>query len=115
MPPLDGNPTDYAPAVAPVVPGTDAEIWSLPRFVAWLEKQPAEREYDYDDCEGACLIGQYLAHRGHPWEGDGARLYVRAPRRFDLGIACQYPHTFGAALARARSACGLSQPKGGGL
>jgi hypothetical protein len=91
-----------------------ADPFSLPHFIAWLERQPPERMYDFHNCTGGCLIGQYIA--SFP---DGQYIasfprvgYVVACLRLfgtdSLGkpnqdIAYEYPRTFGAALERARN------------
>jgi hypothetical protein len=83
------------------------DVHTLPSFIAWLETQPAEGTYDWDNCQGKCLIGQYMATCGL---GGRARNYPGFVRRSlkngaDLQIiACELPWTFGAALARARAA-----------
>lgn len=123
--------TDYA-AVAPVVPGTRPApkvmprgLWVMERFVAWLETMPPEQSYDYCDCK-RCLLSQYLRHRGKwspivgPYSWTNWILWSRPiPEIFnDIAVGrggSNGGRTYGAALARARSACGLSQPKGGGL
>lgn len=85
-------------------PLTDAEIWSLPRFVAWLETMPAEQSYRWDCTNGSCLIDQY-AGRKDAWR--------RAPQAFSTVAYNEDAHggrayasggtTFGAALSRARA------------
>ena len=70
-------------------------------MVAWLETQPAEQRYDYNDCEGRCLVGLYAAARGYDWRKDSLIFHSS----FDLlnHIACDVSDewTFGAALKRA--------------
>lgn len=35
-------------------------------FLAWVEKQPADKKYSYSNCGGHCAYGQYLAFLGLP-------------------------------------------------
>jgi hypothetical protein len=88
---------------------------SLAGLIAWLETMPPEGEYDFDACDGTCMLGQYMAHLGVDWHGNGAMPDGRATTPYvgvlwELDptdgdcvqkIAYEEPHTFGAALARA--------------
>ncbi len=71
---------------------------SLSGFIAWLETQDPERPYSYWPCP-TCAIGQYLRAIGTD-EADArvAVVYYDWNRK----IAGPLPHTFGAALDRAR-------------
>lgn len=75
-------------------------------FLAWLAEQPADKTYDwYDPCH--CAVGQYLTARtGAKLPGDlivytdlfggwGSKTYEN--------ICRNTPHTFGAALKRAKA------------
>lgn len=75
-----------------------------------------DNKREVDNCAGACLIGQYMAARGIAWTGApsdpiradwGKSSYARVARAlFEEGpflVPFDKPHTFGAALARARS------------
>lgn len=91
------------PEVSPVA---KPDIYALPTLIAWLEKQPADRVYEYCDPFG-CLIAQYLKQSGAKkidllaeevealFSGRGSQV---AQGRWDLG----YKRTFGTALERAR-------------
>ncbi len=82
---------------------TKPDIYALPTLIAWLEKQPAAKTYNFGDCEGACLLGQYIIAHGIKWKGNEG-IYCRmtmGPQSWDE-IARTQPWTFGAALARAR-------------
>lgn len=98
-------------------PVTKPDVFSIEALVAWLEKRSGDKAYDFHNCDGECLIGQYMTACGLPWKsiryqdvcakmfgGDG----YHAP------ILTGVPRTFGAALERARSAldCKLSSPDG---
>lgn len=82
-----------------------ADPFSLESLIAWLEKQPTAKEYDFCDCNGRCLLDQYAAAMGLKNESG---LYVRLDAAFDgaagFYIAVGFPRTFGAALDRARDA-----------
>ena len=91
--------------------GTKADPLTLESLIAWLEKQPASRAYNYDDCNGKCLYGLYMATHGFNWEKSGACGAHCAPverRQFCSlvygTVAAAVPWTFGAALERARAA-----------
>lgn len=97
--PLDGTPHDFETQAVPV----DApEIFSLDGLIAWLEKQPGEREYDFNNCSGECLIGRYLV----AVTGCNTHVYTKVfGRNIDhyRSVAYAQPWTYGAALARARA------------
>lgn len=97
---------------------------SLPGLIAWLRTMPAGGKYDFCDCHGQCLVGQYMAHLGIPWEYSSASCdttYIRtiksifdayrtgdcpSHRRWDSPAWCVIvtgPWTFGAALVRAEA------------
>jgi len=100
---------------------TKADPLTLPAFIAWLEMHDANKQYDFLDCQGECLVGQYMAFIGVPWgetPANGAgnwagTAYAKVGeqifgcRPFD--IPADRPHTFGAALARARAALSSQQ------
>jgi hypothetical protein len=91
----------------------ETDLFSLESLIAWLEKQPKCKEYCYAD-NGVCLIGQYLSTSLGCEVLVGSRDFCRlSPGGEDYGrdeyfpdvfhdIAQGYPHTFGAALDRAR-------------
>jgi hypothetical protein len=90
---------------------TKPDVLSLEGLIAWLEKYPATRRYDYLNCQGRCLYGQYMAAHGIIWSESGASSPGMAPKERDVFCALVYdkvaydaPHTFGAALSRARKA-----------
>jgi len=89
---------------------TKPRVCSLEALVAWLEKMPASRKYNYMDCEGRCLYGQYMASHGIPWKESGASSKEYGTPERDAFCAFVYLHiadcepwTFGAALTRARA------------
>ncbi len=69
-------------------------------LITWLEQQPSDGEYDYEDCSGGCLLGLYLGIRSRDAYINFSR--TNHPLEFlAYGIACERPWTFGAALKRA--------------
>lgn len=88
--------------------GTKPDVFSLESLIAWLEKQPGDNVYCYDDA-GHCLHAQYFTAKRLNWSSlgnvcvliDGG--YRDLPASFQM-TAQQRPHTFGAALDRARKA-----------
>ena len=71
-------------------------------FIAWLQRQPPEAAYNFMDCSGNCLIGQYLGSLGIGWVS-GHTLHTPFYRSLQY-VAVRTPHTFGAALKRAEKA-----------
>ena len=71
---------------------------SLAGFISWLETQDPTRPYSYWPC-ATCAIGQYLRATGKSEADAGvADVYFD----WNQDIAGPQPHTFGAALDRAR-------------
>lgn len=112
------------------VPEPKHDPFSLESLVAWLERQPGDKDYCYYD-NGHCLLSQYFTAAGFKnvhmftdcfWHGE-TRLRkdwgqdelllsgkgTRFPKSFDE-IASIGARTFGAALQRARAA--LASQKG---
>lgn len=81
---------------------TKVDPFKLETLVAWLETQPCDGEYVWHDCDGGCLMGIY----GHAM-GLGEDWHKLHMHFFNTNVtyrvACPKPHTFGAALKRARS------------
>lgn len=74
---------------------TPVDITPIDDVISWLEKQPANREYAY--LSKHCLFGQYLRSKGVSFT-----YYSEIPIRMRYDIGKALPHTFGAALERAR-------------
>lgn len=85
------------------------EMLSTANLVAWLEKQPADKSYDYESPHH-CLLAQYFHQHGysharvgnhfvHWLDGEKA---VGLPRAFHAAATYE-PRTFGAALRRAKA------------
>lgn len=89
---------------------------SLIGLIAWLETQDPATEYQWSGLCTPCLIEQYVASIGlskHDLycvvDDRGHNLYDRLSLR-NGGIAVETPHTFGAALERARAARSRPSP-----
>lgn len=80
----------------------DAEVFSLHGLIAWLEAQNPEKEYDYDDCNGNCLLSIYHYEMGAPSRVDGTHYKTCGGYKNYFFVAQTKPWTFGAALSRAR-------------
>jgi hypothetical protein len=92
-------------------PKVQTDVLSLESLIAWLERHPPMTFYNFNDCDGMCLYGQYMAANGIMWRESGATGNTDVPAgREDFCIlvyqyvARQRPWTFGAALERARAA-----------
>lgn len=89
---------------------TRPDIHAISTLIAWLEKKPAAHEYDFRNCKGECLLGQYWAAHGIEWvPGRYAALQNEGGNSWGMEIAAPSPKTFGAALARARELQALAE------
>lgn len=89
---------------------TKVDPLSLAGLIAWLETQPANRTYEWMDCSGGCLIGEYgraigikrLDRRNYElnqiFGGDNGTIFDTYSQVCNGGG----PYTYGAALKRAR-------------
>lgn len=89
-------------------PQTKPDVFSLEGLIAWLETQPPLTRYNYADCNGHCLIGQYLTAHGYGWGNGYYGSFLTVEDR--VAIADNTRQTFGAALSRARALL-ASHPK----
>jgi hypothetical protein len=87
-----------------------SDVLSLESLIAWLETQPADKVYCYSNT-GDCLHHQYFTAMGMVMKSGVGGTYVNleSGKRvyFSDGFihtAAFEPHTFGAALDRAREA-----------
>ena len=71
---------------------------SLNSFIFFLERQPADKIYNYPDCS-ECAIGQYAKSIGCTYHDIPAK-FTHEWNEFIAGPA---PWTYGAAAARART------------
>lgn len=87
-----------------VKPETKPSIYALPTLIAWLETMPKGGTYNFYNCDGECLLGQYMTACGikHRF-GDGQYAELADSTNWGANIAVEHPHTFGAALDRARA------------
>ncbi|OAF05429.1 hypothetical protein AYJ54_00550 [Bradyrhizobium centrolobii] len=80
----------------------------LRSLIGWLETQDPQTKYNWSNCSGGCLIGLWGASVGLSWDAlnrngnDGQNIYTRMI--WGNALAAKLPHTFGAALERARAA-----------
>lgn len=93
-------------------PEQKADPFSLESLIAWLEKQPAGRTYNFWDgtlmgnCHGACLLHQYLVAQGLPkilYPQIASIKKLEWDKELQHFVASPTPQTFGAALDRARA------------
>lgn len=89
-----------------------AATLSIDSLIAWLETQDPATEYTYRRIDD-CLICRMVKSLGYPKARVGSTMVwlrtsgmddadIPLPRQMD-DIAGQYPHTYGAALTRARA------------
>lgn len=79
---------------------------SLSFLIAWLETMPKNGEYSFLDCNGGCLLSLFMEAQGISWlDGKGhSTMEWRKLHYFPMfKVAVSVPHTFGAALTRARA------------
>src|SRR5712671_13368 len=87
-----------------------AEVMSTKNLVAWLETKDPNEAYRYDNVYEPCLHAQYFAAMGRPVQSLGAMSVIfpgrghvdHMPQSF-VTAALPKPHTFGAALERAKA------------
>lgn len=77
------------------------EPYSIEGLIAWLEKQPADTEYDWPDTHG-CLACKYLEGIGRRELREGTLGSVFKNNWTYHQVCAVEPWTFGAALKRAR-------------
>lgn len=85
-----------------------ADPFSFDNLVAWLEKQPSDKEYDWA-AAGSCLLGQWCESNGLSGEDLfnksielGNWTGVANNKFADVALGNLSECTFGAALERAR-------------
>lgn len=78
---------------------TKADPFELGTLIAWLETKAPSGEYEFMNCDGLCLMGQYMTACGVVWSDAN---YLRFAKHFTR-IAVGNPRTFGGALKRARA------------
>lgn len=87
---------------------TEEQILSFENLAAWLRTKNPKGTYNYTDCGGRCLYGQYMKAHGIKWvdSGSGAGLKDCTEARENfccdvyLEVARPTPWTFGDALER---------------
>lgn len=92
------------------------EIGSLGSIIAWLETKNQSEKYEFMDCNGKCLFGQYMTHHGIPWDLVKYRKFSFKPidgkPHWQLHHIASWPEdrTFGGALKRAKLFAAGDQP-----
>lgn len=81
---------------------TKADPFTLESLIAWLEKQPAEKSYNFNCVNGTCLAGQYFRATIGKLPGDWWSRFMSFTGGSRSYIATREPWNFGAALERAR-------------
>ena len=82
---------------------TKPDVFSLESLIAWLETMPPSAEYDFHNCDGLCLVGQYMAYNDIQFRDGFSQQSKHFPCTV-FRIGAGDPWTFGAALNRARKA-----------
>lgn len=86
---------------------TKPPVISALGLLQWLETKPPAVHYDFHNCDGECLLAQYLTENGVDWSSKYVPLADAKAGKSHLGrIACEVPWTFGDALQRLKSALG---------
>lgn len=89
---------------------TKTDPFTIVNLIAWLERQPARKDYCFQD-NGGCLLFHYFKSCGFTGVCVGGLTATLDGRHVSLTdefleVARTEPHTFGAALARARAFVG---------
>jgi hypothetical protein len=82
-------------------PEVKADPFTLESLIAWLETKDPSETYNWHDCNGRCLLAQYVSERDlitTRWES----AYMKISPSIRYKVAEPLPNTFGAALERAR-------------
>jgi hypothetical protein len=71
-------------------------------FTSWLETKSPGESYDFMDCCGDCLMGQYMTHKGESWSMTRYNDYLLMVLGGSPEVLNSLPQTFGGALDRVR-------------
>jgi hypothetical protein len=71
-------------------------------FKAWLETKDPNQEYHFMDCQGNCLMGQYMASKGQRWDMDVYADHIIDVLGGNGWLLQEMPQTFGGALDRVK-------------
>lgn len=84
-------------------------IFSVPGLIAWLEGQDPETEYEWVSTQN-CLAARYLRARTGVKQPSTEFSFLKVFGDTDSydRIAYSLPHTYGAALARAKETVGAA-------
>lgn len=89
---------------------------TLPKLIAWLERQPPDQAYNYA-CHGECLLATYAKKCGYPqaffggfqWYPDGIGPSLDIPP--DIAMLAASCRTYGQALKSARLKMAFTKAK----
>ena len=84
-----------------------SENLSIENYIDWLDQQPPEDEYIYDDTRG-CLNYKFLSSMGHSlkfvtvhyWMDETCEMRSMPEHMIEVPVG--HPRTYGAALERAK-------------
>lgn len=89
-------------------PNVTADPWSIDGFIAWAESNPTDKHYQWAN-GNICLLaqwGQHLNPKEHQVYGYTTALNTISAWgcaiKFERAVAVYSPHTFGAAVERAK-------------
>ena len=73
--------------------------FTLASFIAWLEKQPSDKQYDWFNIS-TCVVRQYLRAKGFEQPRPLSSVFPSLEAYWRVGFT--QPWTYGAVLVRAR-------------
>jgi hypothetical protein len=84
-------------------PKWDTKTPTMAGFIAWLEQQPAEETYVWENCE-ICAIAGYAQSIGKHYVDvvDAIDGSLHGAHPLEKNVSLPRPHSYGAALKRAR-------------
>ena len=71
-------------------------------FKAWLETKDPNEAYQFVNCRGNCLMGQYMASKGQSWDTTVYTQYLTDVLGGHSTVLSVAPETFGGALERVK-------------
>jgi hypothetical protein len=76
---------------------------SLTDFIVWLGSKDPDESYNFNDCTGECLMGQYMQTKGVMWKSGRYTEFCHMVLGGggNQSVLSNSPQTYGAALERA--------------
>lgn len=71
-------------------------------FTSWLESQDPNEKYNFGDCQGTCLMGQYMASKGASWSMPNYHDFCLNVLGGKTSVLSCMPQTKGNALVRVK-------------